>query len=78
MSSQSVPQGSKLNELRAYARKQSTYFRYGTTTPSETLFAKVSEGVQDTWEWVKSQLNLGADSAKKTAQDAKQKAKEEL
>lgn len=26
-----VPQGSKTNELKAYARKQRTYFRYGTT-----------------------------------------------
>jgi len=75
---QPVPQGTKVNELRAYARKQATYFKYGTTTPTETVFAKISEGVKDTWEWVKDQLNMGASAAKKNAEQAKQKAKEEL
>jgi hypothetical protein len=26
-----VPQGTKSNELKAFARRQSTYFRYGTS-----------------------------------------------
>jgi len=26
-----VPQGTKSNELKAYARRQATYFRYGTS-----------------------------------------------
>ncbi|PSR80012.1 hypothetical protein BD289DRAFT_374742 [Coniella lustricola] len=73
-----VPQGSTVDQLRAYARKQSTYWRYGTSTPSGTLYAKLSETLQNTWQWVSSQLNAGADAAQKTAGDAKQKVKEEL
>lgn len=71
-----VPQGSTINELRAYARKQYTYFKYGTTTPTETIFAKVGENVGAGWQWVKDQLHIGADAAKKKAQDAT--GKEEL
>lgn len=75
---QSVPQGSTTNELRALARKHSTYFRYGTSSPSGTAFAKLSETVQAAWQWVVGQLNTGADVAKQTAGDAKDKVKEEL
>lgn len=51
-----VPQGTKSNELRAYARRHATYFRYGTTTPQATLWAKLREGAQ----WVMNQLSIGA------------------
>ncbi|KXH53128.1 hypothetical protein CNYM01_01849 [Colletotrichum nymphaeae SA-01] len=73
-----VPQGSTVNELRAYARKQYTYFKYGTSTPSETLFAKVAENVKDTWNWVSNQIGLGADAAQKKAAESKEKVKQEL
>ncbi|KUI52536.1 Stress response protein ish1 [Cytospora mali] len=73
-----VPQGSKIDELRALARKHSTYFRYGTSTPSGTVFAKLSETLQNTWQWVVEQVNAGSVAAKKTAGDAKEKVKEEL
>ncbi|KAF3766723.1 hypothetical protein M406DRAFT_287649 [Cryphonectria parasitica EP155] len=73
-----VPQGSTIDQLRAYARKQSTYWRYGTNSPSETLFAKISETVRGTWQWVADQFNAGADAAQKTAGDAKEKVKQEL
>ncbi|KAK1718718.1 uncharacterized protein BDZ83DRAFT_585907 [Colletotrichum acutatum] len=73
-----VPQGSTVNELRAYARKQYTYFKYGTSTPSETLFAKVAENVKDTWNWVSNQIGLGADAAQKKAAESKDKVKQEL
>ena len=36
-----VPQGTKVNELEALARRQSTYFKYGTNGPAETAFAKI-------------------------------------
>jgi hypothetical protein len=62
-----APQGSTLNELRALARRQHTYFKYGTTTPAETLYAKVREGVVGGWEWVTSQLRIGSDAARKKA-----------
>lgn len=73
-----VPQGSTVNELRAYARKQYTYFKYGTSTPSETLFAKIAENAKDTWNWVSNQIGLGADAAQKKAAESKDKVKQEL
>ncbi|RYP46604.1 hypothetical protein DL768_007226 [Monosporascus sp. mg162] len=67
----SVPQGSTLNELRAAARKQVTYFKYGTNSPTGTAFAKLSESVKDTYHWVMGHLGAGSEVAKKKAQDAK-------
>ncbi|KAK1999582.1 hypothetical protein LX36DRAFT_473264 [Colletotrichum falcatum] len=69
-----VPQGSTLDELRAYARKQYTYFKYGTSTPSETLFAKIAENAKGTWNWVANQVGLGAEVAEKKAADTKKAA----
>ena len=66
-----VHQGSTLNQLRAQARKQSTYFKYGTSTPTGTAFAKLQEGVKDTYQWVMGQLGAGAGAAKKKAEEAK-------
>ncbi|KAK5657798.1 hypothetical protein OQA88_2871 [Cercophora sp. LCS_1] len=73
-----VPQGSTINELRALARRQYTYFKYGTSSPSETIFAKAKENAKATWDWVMQQLNIGADAAKKKTQEAKEKAHKEL
>jgi len=63
-----VPQGSTVNELRAYARKQYTYFKYGTSTPSETIFAKIEGYVKPAYQWVMSQLNAGSEAAKGAGQ----------
>ncbi|KAK4235710.1 hypothetical protein C8A03DRAFT_46199 [Achaetomium macrosporum] len=80
-----APQGSTLNELRALARRQHMYFKYGTTTPTETIYARLREGVMDTWDWVASQLRIGGDAARKKAdeaaqmtENAKEKAKEKV
>lgn len=73
-----VPQGSTVDQLRAYARKQSTYWRYGTNSPSETAYAKISESVQGSWDWILSQLGAGKRAADKTAADGKKHIKEEL
>ncbi|KAJ0268210.1 hypothetical protein COL940_013614 [Colletotrichum noveboracense] len=73
-----VPQTSTVDELRAYARKQYTYFKYGTSTPSETLLAKIEENAKGAWNWVTNQIGLGADAAQKKAGEAKEKAKQEL
>ncbi|KAJ9142907.1 Stress response protein ish1 [Pleurostoma richardsiae] len=73
-----VHQGSTLNELRAYARKQSTYFKYGTSTPSGTILAKLGETFNNGYQWVLDQLKAGSEAAKQKATDAKVKAKEEL
>ncbi|KAF7860684.1 hypothetical protein EAF04_008202 [Stromatinia cepivora] len=58
-----VPQGSTKNELVAYVRNQANYFKYGTTTPQGTLWAKLSNGAQ----WVIDQLSIGAASGRKEA-----------
>jgi len=63
-----VPQGSTVNELRAYARKQYTYFKYGTSSPSETIFAKIEGYVKPAYQWVMSQLNAGSEAAKGAGQ----------
>lgn len=73
-----IPQGSTVNELRAYARKQSTYWRYGTNSPSSTAYAKISGALQGTWDWIKSEFVAGKTVAEKTAADGKKHAKEEL
>lgn len=65
-----VPQGTKTNELRALARRQWTYYQYGTSTPG-TILAKLTG-------WIKDQFHIGADAAQKKADEAKAKAKEEL
>lgn len=80
-----VPQNGKVDELKAMARRQYTYYHYGTSSPSGTIFAKFGENVKNTLNWVKDQLHIGADAAKKKmhdaqeqAEDAKDKVKEEL
>ncbi|KAI2610527.1 hypothetical protein GGR54DRAFT_370075 [Hypoxylon sp. NC1633] len=67
-----VPQGSKINELKALARKQSTYFKYGTTNPANTAFAKLGESVKGAYEWVVGQLGAGSEAAKQKAGEFKE------
>lgn len=70
-----VPQGSKLEDLKSKARKQATYFKYGTSSPSETIFAKIGESAREGWNWVASQLNMGSEAAKQKASEAEAAAK---
>jgi Putative nuclear envelope organisation protein len=49
-------QGSTVNELKAQAKKQSTYFRYGTSSPQASIFERMKGGVS----WMMQQLKLGA------------------
>ncbi|PTB50756.1 hypothetical protein M431DRAFT_498879 [Trichoderma harzianum CBS 226.95] len=70
-----VPQGSKIDELRAEARKQATYFRYGSSSPSGTVFAKIGETARDTWRWVADQLHIGSEVAREEAAKAEAEAK---
>jgi len=65
-----VPQGTTTNELRAYARRQYMYFKYGTSTPSGTIFAKVEEGLKGVYDWAARQFNIGADVASQKVQEA--------
>ncbi|KAF4122380.1 putative stress-responsive nuclear envelope protein [Geosmithia morbida] len=69
-----TPQGNKLDELKAEARKQATYFKYGTTSPSETIFAKLEGAVVGGWKWVSKQLELGSTAAKEEAAGVEKEA----
>ncbi|CAK7239148.1 MAG: hypothetical protein STHCBS139747_000575 [Sporothrix thermara] len=73
-----APQGTTINELRAFARQQATYFRYGTSTPAGTLYAKASEGFWNSLDWAKAQIGLGADYAREKAETYRKKASDEL
>ena len=52
-------QGSNTNELRAQAKKQYNYFKYGTSTPQGTIFERIKSGLQ----WVLGQGQASASSA---------------
>ncbi|KAL2868287.1 double-strand break repair enhancer MSC1 [Aspergillus lucknowensis] len=71
-----VYQGTQVNELRATARRNAHYFKYGTSTPQGALYAKLSGAVQ----WAMDQLKIGAASGRaqgqKAADNMKQKAGE--
>ncbi|GAO19916.1 hypothetical protein UVI_02039130 [Ustilaginoidea virens] len=58
-----VPQGSKLEELKALARKHSTYFKYGTSSPTGTVFARLGAAAAQGWRWAIDQLRLGSEVA---------------
>ena len=63
-------QGSSTNELRALARRNANYFRYGTSTPQQGFFARIQGGAQ----WVLSQLKIGASSGSQEAGAQSEKA----
>lgn len=67
-----VYQGSSLNELRAAARRNSQYFKYGTTSPQGTLYVKVQDSVQ----WLLDQLKIGASSGRVQGQESAEKVKD--
>lgn len=56
-------QGSTLNELRASARRNTNYFRYGSTTPQGTLLSRLQSGAQ----WFLDQFKIGAASGRSEA-----------
>ncbi len=70
-----VPQGSKIEDIKALARRQSTYFKYGTSSPGGTLYAQVEKVVSDGWGWISQQLRLGSDAATEKAAEANAAAK---
>ena len=66
-----VYQGSNVNELRAAARRNSQYFKYGTTSPQGIFYAKL----QGIYQWLLDQLKIGASSGRVQGQEAAEKAK---
>lgn len=67
-----VYQGSSINELRAAARRQATYFQFGTRSPQETIYAKV----MDTLHWALEKLKVGASSGRAQGKEAAEKVYE--
>lgn len=58
-----VYQGTTTNELKALAKRQYTYFKYGTSSPSGTIVARL----QETFDWVYEQVKVGLAGGKKQA-----------
>ncbi len=67
-----------MNDLRSQARKQYTYFKYGTNTPAETMFAKLGETVKEGYQWVLDKIGSGSDAARKEAMQKADKLRQEL
>lgn len=59
-------QGSNENELRAAVRRHALYFHYGTTTPQDTILARVKSSVQ----WLYDQVRIGASGGRASGHDA--------
>uniref|UniRef100_A0A093V3Y1 Meiotic sister chromatid recombination protein 1 n=1 Tax=Talaromyces marneffei PM1 TaxID=1077442 RepID=A0A093V3Y1_TALMA len=64
-------QGSHVNELRAAVRRNAQYFHYGTSSPSQTILARIQEGA---W-WLVDQLKFGAALGRAQGQDAAESVK---
>ena len=69
-----VYQGSSINELRAAARRHATYFKYGTSSPSETIYAKLMDALR----WTLDQVKIGASSGRTQGQEAAEKVHEKV
>ena len=65
-----VYQGSTTNELRALARRQYSYFQYGTSTPSGTIYARLRNGM---W-WALERLRIGTAKGQKEMEYRGEKA----
>lgn len=75
-------QGSTTNQLRAEAKKQANYFRYGTSTPAGTIFERLKQGIQyylgqgqssasSAYPYASSSASSAASAASKSASSAK-------
>ncbi|KAJ5239806.1 hypothetical protein N7468_004425 [Penicillium chermesinum] len=69
-----VYQGSSINELRAAARRQATYFKYGTNNPQDTIYAKLMDAVH----WALDQVKIGAANGRAQGQEAAENAREKV
>lgn len=56
-------QGSNTNELKAMARRNANYFRYGSSTAPQGVFGRLQSSAQ----WVLDQLKIGAASGSEQA-----------
>lgn len=67
-------QGSSINELRAAARRNAQYFKYGTVSPSDTIYAKA----MDYLHWAVEQLKIGAAGGRAQGSEAAEKAQQKV
>jgi hypothetical protein len=67
-------QGSSINELRAAARRNAQYFKYGTTNPQDTIYARI----MDTFHWAVEQLKIGAASGRAQGTEAAEKVQKKV
>jgi len=67
-------QGSSINELRAAARRNAQYFKYGTANPQDTIYARVL----DTLQWAVEQLKIGAASGRAQGSEAAEKVQKKV
>ena len=65
-------QGSTSNELKALARRNAQYFRYGSNVPGGSIFGQIQSG----FSWVLDQLKIGAASGRKEAEKSGDAVKE--
>lgn len=67
-------QGSSINELRAAARRNAHYYKYGTASPQATIYAKVMSVLQ----WFADQLKIGAASGRAQGTEAAEKVQKKV
>ena len=63
-------QGSNTNELRAMAKKQYNYFKYGTSSPSGTIFEQIKNGLSYVLGLAQGGASSGSVTASKSASSA--------
>jgi len=63
-------QGSDTNQLRAQAKKQYNYFKYGTASPSGTVFAQIQNGLQAVLNYFKPAASDASATASASASSA--------
>ncbi|KAL8676954.1 MAG: hypothetical protein Q9186_006585 [Xanthomendoza sp. 1 TL-2023] len=56
-------QGSNSNELKAMARRNANYFRYGTSSPQGSIFGRLQSGAQ----WMFDQLKIGVSGGRQSS-----------
>ena len=67
-------QGSSINELRAAARRNAHYYKYGTASPQATIYARVMGVLQ----WFVDQLKIGAASGRAQGSEAAEKVQKKV
>jgi hypothetical protein len=54
------------------------YFKYGTTTPTETIFAQLQDTVWQAWKWAMDQVNAATSATWKKTGTTEEEIRGEL